>query len=352
MSEIFIFSIIAFASYLGVEGLRRWSLRHKRFDIPNERSSHSTPTPRGGGLIIVLLGLAAYAGYTLSFGDTFVWAYVVGAALVAGISWLDDLYTISFVWRFAVHVAAALLVIISVGFFQEFYIPWNQTFATGEIGGIILTFLWIVWLTNAYNFMDGIDGIAGLQCVVCGIGWFVIGVLLGGDSAGFLGGAVAFAAFGFLIQNWQPAKIFMGDVGSAFLGYTFAVLPLLLSREIGVATENLLLPMIAVAFNWLFVFDTIYTFIRRLLNRERFWEAHRGHLYQKFIIAGFSHQSVTILYGTLTILTTLATIGWTIKRGFGELVLLSVVVSQSIGLLICLRIVQNNPNNPKRNADL
>lgn len=341
MFEIFIFSIIALASYLGVEWLRRWSLRRKRLDIPNERSSHTTPTPRGGGLIIVLLGLTAYTIYTLSFGGTFVWAYVVGALLVAGISWLDDLYTVLFVWRFAVHVVAALLIIISVGYFRESYIPWNQATAANEIGGIVLTFLWIVWLTNAYNFMDGIDGIAGLQTVINGIGWFITGILLDARSAGFLGGAVAFAALGFLIQNWQPAKIFMGDVGSAFLGFTFAVLPLLLSREIGETTETRLLPIIAVAFNWLFVFDTIYTFIGRLLNRERFWEAHRGHLYQKFIIAGFSHQSVTILYGTLTILTTLAAIGWAINKGVWELILLVVVVFQSIGLLFCLRTVQN-----------
>jgi len=340
--EIFLFSVITLFSYLGIEAFRRWSLRRELLDVPNKRSSHTRPTPRGGGLIIVLVCLIVYSFYTLLATGTFAWAYVVGAVLVAGISWLDDLYTVSFIWRFCIHAAAALLVIFSIGYFQEIYIPLARETRASEIVGITLTFFGIVWLTNAYNFMDGIDGVAGMQALTAGIGWLVVGKLLGVDSVGFYGGVIAFTSIGFLIHNWQPAKIFMGDVGSAFLGYTFAVLPLLASREIVGTTENRrLLPIIAVVLNWLFIFDTIYTFAKRLLNRERVWEAHRTHIYQKFNIAGFSHQMVTILYGAISSITIITTILWIKHKDYWEVILLLSIAFQSLGLLFYLRVIQN-----------
>lgn len=337
MFEIFLFSIITIFSYLGVERFRRWSLRRNLFDIPNERSSHTIPTPRGGGLIIVLISLTFYSIYTLSQTGTFVWAYIVGAVLVAGVSWLDDLYTISFIWRFCVHIAAALLIIFSVGYFGEIFIPFVKQTAGSEVGGLILTFLWIVWLTNAYNFMDGIDGIAGIQAFSAGIGWLIIGKLFGADSTGFYGGVIAFTCLGFLIQNWQPAKIFMGDVGSAFLGYTFAVLPLLFESEVGATFQNpQLLPLSAIFLNWLFIFDTIYTFIRRLIKRERFWDAHRGHLYQKLVSEGYAHQTIAGMYGVISILTVLTTVLWLRTPKNWEMVLFLMIGFQSVGILLVL----------------
>ena len=340
MVKVFLFPTIFLLAYYGVEWFRRWSLRRKLFDVPNQRSSHTTPTPLGGGLVIVLISLTAYTLYALLIAGNFAWAYVLGAVLIAAVSWLDDLYTVSVVWRFLVHAFAAFLLINYVGYFDESYIPFFPATRIGEIAGLTITFLWIVWLTNAYNFMDGIDGIAGMQAVTAGLGWLLVGSLLGADSIGFYGGVLATSSLGFLVQNWQPARIFMGDVGSAFLGFSFAVLPLLAGREIAASGNRRFLPFAAIALVWLFVFDTVYTFFRRAANGEKVWKAHRGHLYQKFVAAGFSHRLTAGLYGLISVLTAAATILWIGSGGAWQPLLLFLLCFQTILLLIALPIVQ------------
>ena len=302
MFEVSTFIVIFAAALSGVEFFRRWSLRRELFDVPNERSSHTQPTPRGGGIIIVAVSLTVYVAYTVLVSGTFAWGYLSGAMLVAGVSWLDDLYSVSFLWRFPVHALAAIIIIMTLGNFEAVSIPLNGNYDLGIFGGIV-TFLWIVWLTNAYNFMDGIDGIAGLQAVTAGIGWLLIGRLLGFETAGFYGGVLAFSSLGFLIHNWQPAKIFMGDVGSAFLGYSFAVIPLLAKNETAAnPAASTYLFFSAAALVWLFVFDTLLTFGRRLLKGEKVWNAHRRHLYQSLVRSGHSHRLVTSLYGLISTL--------------------------------------------------
>lgn len=298
-SEIIIFIVVFFVSYLGVEFFRRWSRRRGFFDVPNERSSHSTPIPRGGGLVIAAVCLICYTFYTIFSSGNFQWSYPAGAGLIAVVSWFDDIFDVSFVWRFAAQSFAALLLISMLGFFEDFYIPAIGRIELGIIGPV-LTFLWIVWLTNAYNFMDGIDGIAGMQAVAAGIGWLLAGRILGFADIEFYGGVIAASSFGFLIHNWQPAKIFMGDVGSAFLGYTFAVLPLLAKG--GGAEKTARLPLVAVALVFPFVFDTVLTFFRRLFKKEKIWRAHRSHIYQKLVISGFSHRSVALVYGFISLM--------------------------------------------------
>jgi UDP-N-acetylmuramyl pentapeptide phosphotransferase/UDP-N-acetylglucosamine-1-phosphate transferase len=264
---------------------------------------------------------------------------------------LDDLHTVSFAWRFLVHAFSALIIIISLGHFQATYVPFLGIINFGATGAV-LTFLWIVWMTNAYNFMDGIDGIAGMQAVTAGIGWLVIGNLLGVSSTGFYGGVIAFSSLGFLIHNWQPAKIFMGDVGGAFLGYNFSVLPLLSIQEsVENTIDQTLLPTIAVLLVWLFVFDTVFTFIRRIFRGEKVWEAHRGHVYQRFVIEGFSHRAVTVLYSLLSALIALITVLWLINKGVWEIVLIFTIGFQTLALLFYLQFIQkrkhrfSNQNN-------
>ncbi|HEY0659483.1 MAG TPA: glycosyltransferase family 4 protein, partial [Pyrinomonadaceae bacterium] len=270
-------------SYFGVEWFRRWSLKKQIYDIPNERSSHDAPKPRGGGLVFVVVSLVFYSILTIGFQGDFEIGYLAAAILISLVSWLDDLFSISFVWRFIVHAFSAFLVIYSIGYIDELYLPLLHQIEIGKMG-IFLTFAWIVWLTNAYNFMDGIDGIAGTQAVIAGLGWFIAGQMLGFDIIGIYGGILAFSSAGFLIHNWQPAKIFMGDVGSAFLGFTFAVLPLLAKKNNVEQTRYL--PLIAVLLVWFFVFDSVYTFVRRLWKRKKVWNAHREHIYQKLVIKG------------------------------------------------------------------
>lgn len=296
-----IFSIISMLSYFGVEKFRRWSLKKQIVDVPNERSSHVAPTPRGGGLVFVVIALAFYAVAALPEKNNFRWSYLLGAALIASISWLDDLFSVATVWRFVVHGFAAALIIFTDGYWREIYLPLAGTIDFGAAGAF-LTFCWIVGLTNAYNFMDGVDGIAGTQALTAGVGWLVVGTLLGYGATALYGGVIAFACLGFLIHNRQPAKIFMGDIGSAFLGYSFAVLPLLAKAENSSdAANNAVLPLLSVLLVWFFVFDASYTFLRRLLKKDKVWRAHREHLYQKMVARGYSHAAVAAVYGVFSL---------------------------------------------------
>lgn len=292
LSSIFIF----IASYLLVAGIRSWADRKRILDVPNERSSHDRPIPRGGGISIVSLTMGGIwlfyvidpALYTI---DMMV-IFTIGAIIIAGISLLDDLYSIRNGIRFIVHGIAATGIIWKIGFFYELPIPFFGNMYL-EYAGIILTFLFIVGLTNAYNFMDGIDGIAGIQAIIAGIGWAVVGYIYSVHFILILALLIAASSAGFLFHNWHPAKIFMGDVGSAFLGFTFAAITM-----IAVKHDPLLL-YAGILLLWPFIFDTVYTFLRRILHKENIFEAHRSHLYQRLVIAGWGHCSVTILYGIL-----------------------------------------------------
>lgn len=291
-----LFAAAFIVSAIGVKLFTIWSLRKGLFDVPNDRSSHTTPTPRGGGLVIVLVCLAGYLTIGFVFGLPLSWGYLVGALLVAVVSWIDDLYSLPFWSRLAIHLSAAGILIWDVGFWSELSLPLvSAEISLGKAFGILLTTGWIVWLLNAYNFMDGIDGIAATQALISSIAWAILAWILDIPSVFFLSGIVAASSAGFLIHNWQPAKVFMGDVGSAFLGFTLAAMPLI--ARSGSRAELSVLPVVAVLFVWFFVFDTVFTFARRLVARRRVWEAHREHIYQKLIIEGQQHSFVTILYG-------------------------------------------------------
>ena len=282
-------------SYLGVAGLIQWAERRQILDIPNERSSHTRPTPRGGGLIIAIfstIGLVlAWLVYPTLSPAALV-AYLLGAWLIASVSWLDDLRSVPNPLRFAVHSLGAIFVILAFGYWRVISVPLTEPLKFGWLG-LPITFVWIVGLTNAYNFMDGIDGIAGGQAVVAGVGWGALGWLTGQPLIGLMGVTLAAASLGFLGHNWPPARIFMGDVGSEFLGFTFAVLAVAASQR------GPRLALVGILFVWPFVFDATFTFLRRLKNAENVFAAHRSHLYQRLVIAGYSHRFVTLLYMSL-----------------------------------------------------
>ncbi len=298
MIEFLTFGTAFLAAYLGIFLFRAWSTHRGLFDIPNERSSHDEPTPRGGGLVIVLICLIAYAILGWFYPSAFSWSYFVSALMIGLVSWLDDIYTVSFYIRLAVHSLAAALMITELGYWQTIYIPLLGEHLSLGYAGAALTFAWIVWMVNAYNFMDGIDGIAGVQAVLASCGWMLFCFILGVPSTFIFCGVILFASAGFLMHNWHPATVFMGDVGSAFLGFTFAVIPLLIQAQ--VAAELSFLPVVAAMFVWLFLFDTVLTFARRLLKGKKVWHPHREHLYQRLVISGLRHDLVTGFYGLLT----------------------------------------------------
>ena len=333
MTELLIFGLALVATYIGVEAFRRWSLSKGLLDVPNDRSSHESPTPRGGGLVIVAVSLLCYAFIAHFATNNFKWSYLASALLVALISWLDDLYSISFVLRLFVHSIAAGILIWGVGFSQEIYIPgFSTTFNVGNLGAVI-SFLWIVWMINAYNFMDGIDGLAGSQAILAGFGWLISGYIMGNSSAYLFGGVIAFSSIGFLIHNWSPAKVFMGDVGSAFLGFTFAAIPLMAEME--KPEKSPLLLFAGVSFVWFFLFDTVFTFIRRALRGEKVWKAHREHLYQQMVIRGTPHSFVTFVYVGFTALVAGSVLIGILFRGSWEFLSLFSIVSLSTALIVC-----------------
>lgn len=331
--DIPIFALILGASYVAVSIYRRWSIKQNFLKIPNERSSHNKPTPHGAGVVIVAVCLAAYVPISIMTTGTFSWGYISGATMIALISFLDDIRPIYFPLRLSVHCTAALLLICDTDTWHGITMLGNIKFGNW---GYALTFLWVVWMVNSYNFMDGIDGLAGLQAVIAGLGWLLLGLIMDMPVMYLYGGIIASASLGFLAHNWNPARIFMGDVGSAFLGFTFAALPLM--ARTSVARSPDLLPFAAVLFVWFFLFDSVVTIVRRALRGEKIWVAHREHLFQRLVSAGFSHRSVTVLYGALaSLLSVSVLVSVQFREEIGLAMFPVVIVLTSVILILCIR---------------
>ncbi len=291
-------------AYTSVGNLRHWAER-RLLALPNERSSHTMPTPSGGGAAIVLPALFGVMIFALLRNQLSpeLWILLLGGLGVAGISWMDDLYTIANRTRFAIHLASALLVVVGIGMMGRVALPLLGEVSLGWLG-FAITLVWIVGMINAYNFMDGIDGMAGSQAVIAGLAWSLFGYWLENEMIMALGLVLSASSLGFLGYNWPPARIFMGDVGSAFLGYSFAVLGVLASQQ------HPRMACIALLIVWPFVFDTLFTVVRRWSRGENIFVAHRSHLYQRLVIAGHSHRTVTLLYAGLALIGVLLSMGW------------------------------------------
>ena len=276
--------LASFAIAAVVTGLLvRWLARWKMVDRPNERSSHTRPTPRGGG-IGVLAGLAAGMGVAAAQGGVLPPARLLLATLlVAAVGFWDD-RTGHVPWRFrlAVHALAALWVVLPVGGPRRLPLPAPLDVPLGPVA-VFVGVLWIVAVLNFVNFMDGIDGISGLQVAITGL---ALGAALGGPWS-WLGPSLAAAAAGFLLFNWHPARIFLGDVGSGALGFLLAAAPFTGARH-QVRTGILLVGLSL----FLFLGDALVTLLLRARRGERLSEAHRRHLYQRLVRTGMGHRAV------------------------------------------------------------
>jgi Fuc2NAc and GlcNAc transferase len=277
-----------FAVSAGLTAAVRGYAAARLVDVPNERSSHARATPRGGGIAMVIAFLAGLAAcYRLgAVSPRMALALAPGTLAVAAVGWLDDHGHVAARWRSLVHFAAAAWALAWLGGLPQLEVG-GARLALGA-GGWLIGALGVVWVTNLYNFMDGIDGLAGLEALsAAGLGALLLGAR-GTPALVPLAGLLAAAAAGFLLWNWQPARIFMGDVGSGTLGYLFAVL--------AVASENQrALPLLAwVILTGAFVFDATATLLRRLARRERLYQAHRSHAYQRAVRAGWSHAAVSL----------------------------------------------------------
>ena len=291
------------AAFVGSAFLARrlvdWARNRGIVDAPNARSSHTRDTPRGGGLsiVVVVAVAAALAAILHPEAAPRLAGVLLPSLAVAAVSWLDDVRSLSNRTRFGVQLLAAIAATAALGPIGRLSLGSHGVLDTGPAAWP-LTLLWIVGLTNAFNFMDGVDGIAGITAAVAGLAIAAAAGLAGGTAVAAVALAFAAASLGFLTCNWQPARIFMGDVGSAFCGFLLAVLPMALPAD----RVPEIVP-VAAAVLWPFIFDTAYTLVRRLRNRENIFQAHRSHLYQRLTIAGWSHRAVSRLYGGLASMT-------------------------------------------------
>ena len=265
-------------------------------DVPNARSSHARPTPKGGGVGIVvafMLGITVLYGYAdfSRIADPYFRGVILAALAIAVVAFLDDLKN----WPFAVKLAAQTLAALAAAgtglYVRVLHFPYTGPVDLGWVG-FALTLGWILFATNAMNFIDGLNGLAaGTAFVACGFlawlaanqgAWFVYfaALLLAGGLAGFLP------------FNFPRARIFMGDVGSQFCGFVLAVLGVAAARFEQVELSFLLVPALLSGV----LFDVAFTLLRRALAGERLTEAHRGHLYQVAQRAGVDARLVAVLH--------------------------------------------------------
>jgi Fuc2NAc and GlcNAc transferase len=287
-------SIIAIAaafllSLIATDLVRRYASK-SLLDIPNSRSSHASPTPRGGGVAIVLAFFVAILLLALlgEIDDRVLNGLLIGGGITALIGFIDDIRPQSPTIRFGVHLVAAIWVLNTVGGITEHTLGhWGLR---GAWIGNLLSVMALVWTTNLFNFMDGIDGIAASEAIF---------VLSAGAWINWLGGGnpavtpvmlcLAACCLGFLRWNWPPARIFMGDVGSGFLGFSIAVLGLAASKKSTIPIE------VWGILGGAFLVDATLTLLRRIARGDRWFEAHRMHAYQRLARRWKAHLPVTSL---------------------------------------------------------
>lgn len=272
--------------------LTSWRIGHAQnrdlLAVPNHRSSHTLPTPTSGGwgFVIVMYGYLAFV-IGVDRQDSLWLGIMLGLALpVAVVGYIDDRGHLAAAVRLAVHFAVAIALVVAMRRSPELLLPgfaWMPGVALGVCYVIAL-----VWLLNLFNFMDGIDGIAGVEAITALLGAALILWLNGHTLWQHALLALASCVAGFLVLNWPPAKIFMGDVGSGFLGFLLGALALMTAATgtISLWSWTILLAV--------FVADTAVTLARRALRRQRIYEAHRSHAYQIMTRHWQSHRRVTL----------------------------------------------------------
>jgi UDP-N-acetylmuramyl pentapeptide phosphotransferase/UDP-N-acetylglucosamine-1-phosphate transferase len=290
--------------------------RRAVLDVPNERSSHVVPTPRGGGIAVIGASAMAWLGLVVVGELPTSVAIVALAALgLAAVSWFDDLRGLSPALRLLaqfVAVAAGMWVLPRGAIFQG-WLPHGLDVMAGAL-------LW-VWFVNLFNFMDGIDGIDGSEAAAIGLGIVVIASSDPGLAAP--AAAIIGAALGFLVWNWTPARIFLGDVGSVPLGYLLGFLLYELALR-GEWQAAVILPLY-------FFADATFTLLHRLLRGERVWQAHREHFYQRAVQHGLGHDAVVLrIIATNLVLIACA---WVAVSGWG-FVALGVAALTVLALLV------------------
>lgn len=266
--------VVAALAFLLTWLLRGYALSRSLIDVPNSRSSHSVPTPRGGGVAIVVSFLVVLP---ILFGSgvassSLTCALVGGGLAVAVLGFLDDHGHIAARWRLLGHFTAASWALLWIGGLPAVSLP-GIIVDLGWLGHIAAVF-YLVWVLNLYNFMDGIDGLASIEAMCVCLGACLVYWVSGYQAAIWVPLLLSMAVLGFLYWNFPPARIFMGDAGSGFLGFVLGVLSL------AAAWQNADLLWVWLILLGVFIVDATFTLVRRLVRGDKVYEAHRSHAYQ------------------------------------------------------------------------
>jgi len=285
LSIAFLF-FIALLSLLLTLLFRHIAIKYSVIDIPNNRSSHSIPTPRGGGIAVIISLLCGmlYFYFNNQLDSKLFWSLILGIPLSI-IGFIDDIYNLKPGIRFSIQFITAISGLLVLGGIK------NLAFGFFTINSLLLiplSIIAIIWCINLFNFLDGIDGYIGMEIIFIGLAVFLL-------TNNIIGLLIVAAILGFLILNWQPAKIFMGDVGSTYLGYTVAIIAIYFNNNDSIPIINFL---ILTSVFWL---DATITLLRRIRNKENLSQAHRKHAYQRIVQAGWSHQKTVFFVLILNI---------------------------------------------------
>lgn len=256
------------------------AIKRTILDLPNERSSHLNPTPRGGGIAIALIWFSAITFFYLSHQiDSSLFFALLCGLPVSIIGFADDIFSISPKVRLIVHVVSGSLALLFIGGINSIDLGFSQVFIPVLFS--ILAVIGIVWFTNLFNFLDGIDGYISVEVMfICTASYLLFGIV----PPVLLATIIA----GFLVWNWQPARLFMGDGGSTLLGFTIGVFAIYYQKT-GASSVIIWLMLSS-----LFWFDATFTLFRRWRNHENLSKAHKNHAYQRLVRSGFSHQKTVI----------------------------------------------------------
>jgi Fuc2NAc and GlcNAc transferase len=271
--------------------LRQYAIDRRMVDVPNPRSSHRVTTPRGGGGAIVLATVAALAWWSWAIASPSLAVALVCGVVVAAIGFADDHRPVPALTRLIGHSLSAIVAVFGLSLDR-----FDGAGATGFwIIVAALAIVFVVWLINLTNFMDGIDGIAGVHTItVCAAGAALARMLAPGSGLWFEPAVLGAASIGFLIWNWPPARVFMGDVGSGFVGFMVAIFTL------RAAIVSPVLGWCWLILSGVFIVDATLTLARRTARGDRLFEAHRSHAYQHLALA-WGHRPVTLLAGAITV---------------------------------------------------
>ena len=284
---LYISAGLLLVSYMLTFLIRKIALKHSLLDIPNERSSHEIPTPRGGGIAIVIswfFGISSLWHFNLL--ETGLYLALLCGIILALVSFLDDIFTLPPFIRLMVQFISALLALVCIKDITP--VSLSGLIIGNQVVLFTVALVGIVWFINLFNFLDGIDGYASLEAITVSLAFLIFT----GDPLGLI---LIAPVTGFLIWNWPKAKIFMGDIGSTQLGFILAILGIYYHNE---QQLHILQWLMLTSLFW---FDASLTLFRRWKNKEKLSVAHRKHAYQRVVQSGLSHKKTILISLTLNI---------------------------------------------------